>query len=138
MGVFVSFNPVSECRIGAKFCSQHFNFHRWTIIQDPSDAADDNERENGNILNAMLTFPLEYTFHVVGKTDGDGDVRDEFVEQVKRIPKTTTGVDPVTCEITPRGSKFTKVTIQVQVESADAINSIYDQLRGLELSVMQF
>lgn len=122
----------------ASFRSQHFRLHLLTTIQDPADTANDNERENGNILNALLRFPLEYTFHVVGKTDGDGDVRDEFVEQVKRIPKTTTGADPVDCKITPRGSKFTKVTMQVQVESADAINSIYDQLRGLELSVMQF
>jgi len=95
----------------------------------------------------MLNFPLEYTFHVVGKTGGDRDAQEEFVGQVKEIAKTTTASssapggddgDEVICRITPRGSKFTKVTIQVQVDSADVIASIYDQLEALELSVMQF
>ena len=109
-------------------------------LQDPADSANDNERENGNILQAMLTFPLEYRFHVVGRTGGDQSSQDEFVGQVKGIMTTTTGLkdDEVVCRITPRGTKYTKVTIQLQVESADVITSIYEQLEALELSVMQF
>ena len=114
------------------------HLHDRTTMQDPADAANDNEQDKGNILNAMLRFPLEFTFHVVGRTGGDSNLQNEFVEQVKTIAKTTTSADEVVCKITPRGSKFTKVTLQVQVESADAINSIYDQLGELELSVMHF
>lgn len=86
----------------------------------------------------MLRFPLEYTFHVVGKTGGDSDAQEEFVEQVRNIAITTTSTEEVVCTTTPRGSKFTKVTIQVHVDNADVIASIYAQLEDLELSVMQF
>lgn len=141
MGVFVSFqqrlHAVSLCTSSAHDETRP-HLHDHTTMQDPADAANDNEQDKGNILNAMLRFPLEFSFHVVGKTGGDSNVQEEFVEQVKTIAKTTTSSDEVVCKITPRGSKFTKVTLQVQVESADAINSIYDQLGELELSVMHF
>lgn len=92
----------------------------------------------------MVKFPLEYTFHVVGKTAGDADAQERFVQQVKDVISTTT-IDSSSNEkegalyqITPRGIKFTKVTIQVQVESAKMVAAIYDKLEQLELSVMQF
>ena len=89
---------------------------------------------------AKAIYPLDYTFHVVGRTDGDDDIQDRFVQQVKEIVRvqTTSTNEEMTCQITPRGTKFTKVTVQVQVVSSDIIVSIYKQLAKLELSVMQF
>jgi putative lipoic acid-binding regulatory protein len=115
-------------------------YYRHDLQQDPADSSTDTERENGNILKAMLTFPLDYTFHVVGRTDGDDDIQERFVQQVKEIVRvqTTSTNEEMTCQITPRGTKFTKVTIIVTVVSSDVISSIYDQLGKLELSVMQF
>ncbi len=49
-------------------------------VYDPQ-AEIDNERQTGNILNAMLTFPTWYSFVVVGKTKGhDAAV---YLEQVQ-------------------------------------------------------
>lgn len=107
-------------------------------IQDPADVSADTERKNGNILNAFLTFPVDYSFHVIGRTAGNENLQKHFVQQVKEIIVQTSANEEITCEITPRGSKFTKVTVQVQVVSSDVISSIYDQLGALELSVMQF
>lgn len=96
----------------------------------------DNENENGNILNAMLTFPVWYSFHVVGKTFPDRE--SEFVEQVKAVVGDVAGKDDLRLSVTPRGSKFTKVTIEAEVHSAQMITAIYSGLEGLEMSVMQF
>ena len=106
--------------------------------QDPADASADTERENGNILKAILNFPAEFTFYVVGRTEGDASVEEQFVQQVKGIVVQTTTNEDITCQITPRGTKFTKVAIEVRVDSTDVIASIYDQLKALDLSVMQF
>jgi len=90
----------------------------------------------------MVKFPLEYTFHVVGKTVGDAETQERFVQEVKDAVAAATidtGEEKDTIyRITPRGSKFTKVTIQVQVHNAAMVASIYDKLEQLELSVMQF
>jgi len=88
----------------------------------------------------MLTFPVDYTFNVVARTSGDEETQEQFVAQVKSIigKATATNADDAVCRITPRGKNFTKVIVQVQVESADVIASIYYELGELELSVMQF
>jgi putative lipoic acid-binding regulatory protein len=107
--------------------------------QDPIDAATDTEYVQGNILNALLTFPVSYTFHVVGKTSGDETLQSTFVQQVKDVVKNTnTNDDDPTYHITPRGAKYTKVSIEKQVLNSEEIALIYTQLSNLELSVMQF
>lgn len=40
--------------------------------------------------------------------------------------------------IKPRGTKFTKFTIDTYVYDANMISSIYQQLSIMELSIMQF
>ncbi|KAL7572463.1 hypothetical protein ACA910_000505 [Epithemia clementina (nom. ined.)] len=125
---------------------------------DPYDASSDNEKVNGNIFNAMLQFPVVHTFHVVGKTKTDnipaGIIRDDdynntinlqqeqddFVEAVQAIVLQETGESKseITTRVTPRGSKFTKVSVSVQVQSSQMISAIYKQLEAMELSVMQF
>lgn len=109
-------------------------------VFDPPMAALDNEREYGNIIHAMLKFPTRYAFAVVGKTEGNDDLRDEFVNAVKELIRAETSgkEDGITCVITPRGTKFTKVTIEARVDSAAVIRTIYAGLEKLERSVMQF
>lgn len=87
---------------------------------------------------AMLNFPVKYTFVIVGKTNGDAALRESYVDEVKRIVSGTSGVEGIKCEITPRGKTFTKVQVEVEVQSAAMINSIYDDLGKLEVTVMKF
>lgn len=98
----------------------------------------DNENETGHIFNAMLEFPVTYSFNVVGRTSGDEGKKDVFVEQVKAAVTAISGPDDMTLRITPRGKSFTKVVIEAKVESAVMITNIYKELEQLEMSVMQF
>ena len=105
------------------------------------DASTDTETTSGNILNALMKFPVVYTFHVVGKTNGDAATQSSFVQQVQRTIQESCGDDddePVRYDVTQRGTKYTKVSIQKQVMNAQEITFIYDQLSQLDRSVMQF
>ena len=105
------------------------------------DASTDTETTSGNILNALMKFPVVYTFHVVGKTNGDAATQSFFVQQVQRTIQESCGDDddePVRYDVTQRGTKYTKVSIQKQVMNAQEITFIYDQLSQLDRSVMQF
>jgi putative lipoic acid-binding regulatory protein len=131
--------------------------------KDPIDSSTDTENTSGNILNALLKFPVQYIFHVVGKTSGDVTIQSLFVEQVKEIIVQTSPIPPifiirdkndnntattfnntetrdsnVLLEVTERGTKYTKVSIEKEVINAEEIAHIYNLLGQLELSVMQF
>lgn len=100
---------------------------------------DDDENQEGNILNALLVFPVRYSFNIVGKTSGDEALVEKFVEEVKLIVlESTDDTDGIECLITPRTKNFTKVTVEAKVESAAMIRTIYDSLEALELAVMRF
>jgi putative lipoic acid-binding regulatory protein len=115
-----------------------YKVHALMGTYDPP-AEKDNENETGHILNAMLQFPVTYSFNVVGRTSGDEAKKDVFVEQVKAAVTSVSGPDEnMSLRITPRGKSFTKVVIQANVESAAMITSIYKELEQLEMSVMQF
>jgi len=107
---------------------------------DPADPTQDTENENGNILNALVRFPILYTFTVVGKTLGDADLQNQFVADVKRVvlKETRESEENMTLLITPRGTKFTKVALSVEVQSAQVIAAIYQGLEATPGSVMQF
>lgn len=99
----------------------------------------DDERQDGNILNAMLTFPVKYSFNVVGKTNGDNALQEQFIEQVKEVLGGVTGdKDDLECQITPRGKNFTKVIVQAKVESAAMISIAYQELEALDMAIMRF
>lgn len=106
------------------------------------DASTDTETTSGNILNALMKFPVTYTFHVVGKTNGDAATQSSFVQQVQRTIQESSDSDDddeqVRYDVTQRGTKYTKVSIQKQVMNAQEITFIYDQLSQLDRSVMQF
>ena len=88
----------------------------------------------------MLNFPLDYSFNVVGKTEGDDALVEQFIADVKLVVLEFSGDDEenVLCQVTPRGKKFTKVTVQAQVGSSRIVSKIYEKLEQLELSVMYF
>ena len=107
-------------------------------VFDPQEGEDD-ERQQGNIMNAILNFPVKYSFNVVGRTGGDDAIVEQFVEQVKEVVLKETGdQDGIQCQITPRSKNFTKLTIQANVENANMITATYDGIEALELTVMRF
>jgi putative lipoic acid-binding regulatory protein len=101
------------------------------VFDPPSEQ--DNERVSGHILNAMVTFPVRYTFHVVGRGDSTA-----FVDAVRAVVDQVTGDDQVVMKVTPRGTKFTKLLIEANVQSSSMVSSIYEQLEALEQVVMKF
>jgi putative lipoic acid-binding regulatory protein len=121
----------------------------YILTKDPIDSTSDTENTQGNILTALLNFPVVYTFHVVGRTSGDESLQSIFIEQVKDVinqfSSTATTLlqdnnnkNDVVYHIVPRGTKFTKISIQKEVINAQEIAFIYDQLSKLDLSIMQF
>lgn len=114
-------------------------------VKDPINDSKDTENENGNIYNAILTFPVMHTFHVIGKTNQNDAIIQQFQKDIHDIIYTTvssssrvTANNEIVVSVTPRGSKYTKITVQANVENASMISSIYEQLQLLELSIMQF
>jgi putative lipoic acid-binding regulatory protein len=135
-------------------------------VFDPMNKADDTELATGSIITALVKFPAPYAFTVVGKTDGEETVQQEFVAAVLAIVRASSSssysggapsddsstMDCVTVassssssssstwksQVTPRGKKYVKVTVEAQVDSASIITSIYQQLETLERCVMKF
>lgn len=102
---------------------------------DPPPGATDDENQMGFITGAFLQFPTEYTFSVTGKTN-DGDA---YVNDVKCLMESILGSDVrMETRVVPRGTKFTRVNVKVNVESAAMITSIYEELDSMELTVMKF
>jgi cytoskeletal protein RodZ len=128
---------------------------------DPPDGTNDHERQDGNILNAMLTFPTRYTFHVVGKisttttpatatpatttttprnTAGTNETLQNisYADIVKRVVYDTTGDDDISCDAIQRGKNFLKVKCEATVQSVTMINNIYNELDRIDGTVMRF
>jgi putative lipoic acid-binding regulatory protein len=102
---------------------------------DPPQGTTDDENQMGHITGALLQFPIDYTFSVVGKTT-DGD---SYASDVKNLVKSILGSDArMETRVVPRGSKFTRVSVKVCVESPAMIASIYEELDAMELTVMKF
>ena len=108
-------------------------------VFDPQSGVDD-ERQSGNIMNALLKFPVRYSFNCVGRTNGDDSVKEQYIEEIKSTVSSLSGDDEEGMEIriTPRGRNFTRITLQVTVESVAIVNSIYDALEKNDKTVMQY
>ena len=104
---------------------------------DPTEGMVDNEDQDGNIMKALITFPTQHVFDVVGKIQGDNN-SDSYADQVRSIVFETTGDENIQCEIIPRGKKFVKVRCEATVESTTMINTIYEELGAMESTVMKF
>lgn len=105
---------------------------------DPPQSDWDNETTDGNILQAMMAFPSRYTFNIVGRTNGDDEVTQSYISDMKKIVLETSGDDELTCQSIPRGKNFIKIKIDASVESASMITLIYQQLADHELTKMRF
>lgn len=102
---------------------------------DPPSGTVDDENQTGNIIGAMLQFPTEYTFSVVGKTSD----ADSYSRDVKSRLESILGSNAtMETRVVPRGTKFTRVSVKVNVDSAAMISSIYEELDTMELTVMKF
>jgi len=115
-----------------------FKVHALMGDYDPAIAETDNENTDGNILNAMLTFPASYMFHVVGKTCGDEKMAEEYVKLVKELVLSNSGDEELECVIKPRGKNFTKIMIETTVQSSSMITNIYEKVAALDQTVMSF
>lgn len=124
---------------GGSDLTDRFKYKVQALMGSFDPLGEDTERQDGNILNAMLTFPVQYSFNVVGKTRGDDALRDTFVQQVKEALMSVAG-DEVEFEVTvtKRGNNFTKVTLRAEMQSAAMIASTYESLKALELTAMAF
>lgn len=106
---------------------------------DPTEGMVDNEDQDGNIMKALITFPTQHVFDVVGKIEADNDSdTTSYADKVRTIVFDTTGDENIQCEIIPRGKKFVKVRCEATVESTTMINSIYEELGAMESTVMKF
>ena len=113
---------------------------------DPPPSAVDDENQTGHIIGAMLQFPTEYTFSVVGKTidnqqldNDESSAGDAYASEVRSALSSILGSDAdVEMRVVPRGKKFTRVSAKVTVESASVIASIYEGLDALKATVMKF
>ena len=103
---------------------------------DPKFGNDD-EHQVGNIMNALLNYPTNFTFTVVARTTTSAAVVD-YVEATKSIISSISGDSIVDCVVTPRGERFTRLSITVMVESTGMIKAIYDALGMMEATVMKY
>jgi len=107
-------------------------------VFDPQTGVDD-EHQSGNIMNALLKFPVRYSFNCVGRTNDDETTKEDYIEEIKSIVSSLSGDDEgMEIRITPRGKNFTRVTLQVTVESVAIINSVYAALEENDKTVMQY
>ena len=104
---------------------------------DPTEGVADDEDQDGNIMKALVTFPTQHVFDVVGKAAAAAD-QQEYADRVKTVVFDTTGDEGIECEVVPRGTKFVKVRCKAVVESTTMINAIYDELGKMESTVMKF
>ena len=120
-----------------------YKVHALMGTYDPEPGKIDDENQSGNILGALLQFPTQYTFSVVGRNivdENSSNVGDIYADEVKAVIESALGETEMDMEmrVTPRGKKFTKVSVSVSVESAAMITSIYKDLGQLESTVMKF
>mmetsp|Transcript_10578 Transcript_10578/g.29730 ORF Transcript_10578/g.29730 Transcript_10578/m.29730 type:complete len:193 (+) Transcript_10578:199-777(+) len=106
---------------------------------DPQMGEDTEADGQGNIISALTNFPARFAFTVVGRTNGDDEAKEAYIEQVKKIVGETSGsANTLECRVTPRGTNFVRVSVEVTVESGAIINSIYEELSEVEATVMKY
>mmetsp|Transcript_3721 Transcript_3721/g.5715 ORF Transcript_3721/g.5715 Transcript_3721/m.5715 type:complete len:194 (+) Transcript_3721:66-647(+) len=116
-----------------------YKVHALMGTYDLPEGKVDDENQTGNILGAMLNFPTEYTFTVVGKKAETEDPCDNYERKVRAVVESALGeAANIEMRVTPRGKRFTKVSLKVTVESAAIIAAIYEELGALEATVMKF
>ncbi len=116
-----------------------YKVHALMGTYDLPEGKVDDENQTGNILGAMLNFPTDYTFTVVGKKAETEDPCDNYERKVRAVVESVLGdAANIEMRVTPRGKKYTKVSVKVSVESAAIIAAIYEELDALKATVMKF
>ena len=60
------------------------------------------------------------------------------MDMVQQAVRLGSGITEMEYVATPRGKNFTKVQVTARMESAAMINSVYQELANLEMTVMRF
>mmetsp|Transcript_24521 Transcript_24521/g.36338 ORF Transcript_24521/g.36338 Transcript_24521/m.36338 type:complete len:194 (-) Transcript_24521:67-648(-) len=116
-----------------------YKVHALMGTYDLPEGKVDDENQTGNILGQLLQFPTEYTFTVVGKKAETEDPCDNYERRVRAVVESALGeAANIEMRVTPRGKRFTKVSLKVTVESAAIIAAIYEELGELDATVMKF
>mmetsp|Transcript_16637 Transcript_16637/g.28272 ORF Transcript_16637/g.28272 Transcript_16637/m.28272 type:complete len:195 (+) Transcript_16637:70-654(+) len=116
-----------------------YKVHALMGTYDLPEGKVDDENQTGNILGQLLQFPTEYTFTVVGKKAETEDPCDNYERKVRAVVESALGeAANIEMRVTPRGKRFTKVSLKVTVESAAIIAAIYEELGALDATVMKF
>mmetsp|Transcript_13670 Transcript_13670/g.17379 ORF Transcript_13670/g.17379 Transcript_13670/m.17379 type:complete len:195 (-) Transcript_13670:59-643(-) len=116
-----------------------YKVHALMGTYDLPEGKVDDENQTGNILGQLLQFPTEYTFTVVGKKTETEDPCDNYERKVRAVVESALGeAANIEMRVTPRGKRFTKVSLKVTVESAAIIAAIYEELGALDATVMKF
>mmetsp|Transcript_31463 Transcript_31463/g.63458 ORF Transcript_31463/g.63458 Transcript_31463/m.63458 type:complete len:194 (-) Transcript_31463:90-671(-) len=116
-----------------------YKVHALMGTYDLPEGKVDDENQTGNILGQLLQFPTEYTFTVVGKKAETEDPCDNYERKVRAVVESALGeAANIEMRVTPRGKRFTKVSLKVTVESAAIIAAIYEDLGALDATVMKF
>uniref|UniRef100_A0A7S1CSV6 Uncharacterized protein n=1 Tax=Skeletonema marinoi TaxID=267567 RepID=A0A7S1CSV6_9STRA len=116
-----------------------YKVHALMGTYDLPEGKVDDENQTGNILGQLLNFPTEYTFTVVGKKAETEDPCDNYERKVRAVVESALGeAANIEMRVTPRGKRFTKVSLKVTVESAAIIAAIYEELGALDATVMKF
>mmetsp|Transcript_18464 Transcript_18464/g.31226 ORF Transcript_18464/g.31226 Transcript_18464/m.31226 type:complete len:194 (-) Transcript_18464:84-665(-) len=116
-----------------------YKVHALMGTYDLPEGKVDDENQTGNILGQLLQFPTEYTFTVVGKKAETEDPCDNYERKVRAVVESALGeAASIEMRVTPRGKRFTKVSLKVTVESAAIIAAIYEELGALDATVMKF
>jgi putative lipoic acid-binding regulatory protein len=134
--------PPEEQQAPKNDMSQRFKYSVNALMGafDPPSLGENNtERDDGNILNAMLLFPTKYTFTAVGRTNGDSELQEQYTQDVTNCILQATGdKDDMIRSIKPRGAKFTRVSVEVMVDSSTLVSGIYEALGNIEATVMKY
>eukprot|EP00577_Skeletonema_sp_RCC1716_P022927 CAMPEP_0113415890 /NCGR_PEP_ID=MMETSP0013_2-20120614/24819_1 /TAXON_ID=2843 ORGANISM="Skeletonema costatum, Strain 1716" /NCGR_SAMPLE_ID=MMETSP0013_2 /ASSEMBLY_ACC=CAM_ASM_000158 /LENGTH=129 /DNA_ID=CAMNT_0000302899 /DNA_START=218 /DNA_END=607 /DNA_ORIENTATION=+ /assembly_acc=CAM_ASM_000158 len=116
-----------------------YKVHALMGTYDLPEGKVDDENQTGNILGQLLQFPTEYTLTVVGKKAETEDPCDNYERKVRAVVESALGeAANIEMRVTPRGKRFTKVSLKVTVESAAIIAAIYEELGALDATVMKF
>jgi len=124
-----------------------YKVHALMGTYDPEEGVVDDEEQDGHILKAMLTFPTQFVFHVVGRkssllssssSNDDDDHNNDYAKSVQKIVYNSTGDDSIEIIIIPRGKRFIKVRCTATVQSTTMINTIYEELDRMEATVFKY
>lgn len=102
-----------------------YKVHALMGTYDTMDSSTDTEEQGGGrILGALAQFPTEHTFSIV--------VHKEYEDAVAiatRVVTEGSGDSHVECKCMNRGTKFSKIELTAQVDSASIITNVQEMLR---------